>query len=66
MVVNKESTVSKMSDLVLDIEARLEQGKSFVQVARELEIPVHFVVEAAEIIEQNQLEDCSPFATINS
>ncbi len=58
--------MSKMSDLVLDIEARLEQGKSFVQVARELEIPVHFVVEAAEIIEQNQLEDCSPFATINS
>lgn len=58
--------MSKMSELVLDIEARLEQGKSFVQVARELEIPVHFVVEAAEIIEQNQLEDCSPFATINS
>lgn len=66
MVVNKEHTMSKMSELVLDIEARLEQGKSFVQVARELEIPVHFVVEAAEIIEQNQLEDCSPFATINS
>lgn len=66
MVVNKEHTMSKMSELVLDIEARLEQGKSFVQVARELKIPVHFVVEAAEIIEQNQLEDCSPFATINS
>lgn len=58
--------MSKMSDLVLDIEARLEQGKSFAQVARELEIPVHFVVEAAEIIEQKQSEDCSPFATINS
>lgn len=58
--------MSKMNDLVLDIEDLLEQGKSFAQVARELEIPVHFVVEAAEIIEQNQLEDCSPFATINS
>lgn len=58
--------MSKMNDLVLDIEDLLEQGKSFAQVARELEIPVHFVVEAAEIIEQSQLEDCSPFATINS
>ena len=58
--------MSKMSNLVLDIEDMLEQGKSFAQVARELEIPVHFVVEAAEIIEQNQLDDCSPFATINS
>lgn len=55
-----------MSNLVLDIEDMLEQGKSFAQVARELEIPVHFVVEAAEIIEQNQQEDCSPFATVNS
>lgn len=58
--------MSKMSNLVLDIEDMLEQGKSFAQVARELEIPVHFVVEAAEIIEQNQQEDCSPFATVNS
>ena len=58
--------MSKMSNLVLDIEEMLEQGKSFAQVARELEIPVHFVVEAAEIIEQDQLEDCSPYATVNS
>jgi hypothetical protein len=58
--------MSKMRDLVLDIEYLLEQGKSFAQVARELEIPVHFVVEAAELVEQIQLENCSPFATINS
>ena len=58
--------MSKMNELVMDIEECLEQGKSFAQVARELEIPIHFVVEAAEIIEQNQLNDCSPYATINS
>jgi hypothetical protein len=58
--------MSKMSELVMDIEERLEQGKSFVQVARELEIPMHFVVEAAELIEQSQAEECSPYATINS
>ncbi len=58
--------MSKMNELVMDIEERLEQGKSFAQVARELGIPMNFVVEAAEIIEQNQLNDCSPYATINS
>lgn len=58
--------MSKMNELVLDIEEQLEQGKSFAEVARELEIPIHFVVEAAEIIEQEQLDDCSPYATINS
>jgi hypothetical protein len=35
-------------------------------VARDLDIPINFVFEAAEIIEQNQQEDCSPFATVNS
>jgi type II secretory pathway component PulF len=66
MVAKKESTMSKMNELVMDIEEQLEQGKSFAQVARDLEIPVHFVIEAAEIIEQNQLDDCSPYATVNS
>lgn len=67
MLTQKEPAMSKMSDLVLDIEYLLEEGKSFAQVARDLEIPVHFVVEAAELIEQNQSqEDCSPFATVNS
>ena len=59
--------MSRMSDLALDIEYLLKKGKSFAEVARELEIPVHFVVEATEIIHQQELdEDCSPFATINS
>lgn len=54
-----------VSNLVLEIEERLEQGMSFAQIARELDIPVNFVVEASEIM-QNESEDCSPFATINS
>lgn len=59
--------MSKMSELVLDIEYLLKEGKSFAQVARELEIPVHFVVEASEIIaSEAEQEECSPFATINS
>jgi predicted RNase H-like HicB family nuclease len=57
--------MSKMSDLALDIEYLLEKGKSFAEVARELEIPIHFVVEASEIAQENKDEN-SPFATINS
>lgn len=58
-----------MNNLVLDIEYLLAEGKSFAQVARELEIPVSFVVEAVEIIRQEatgQEDFCSPYATINS
>ena len=58
--------MSKVSSLVLDIEYLLEKGMSFAQVAQELEIPVNFVVEAAEVIEEMHKDDCSPFATINS
>lgn len=61
-----EYVMSKMTDLTLDIEYLLDAGKSFSEVARELEIPISFVVEAAELIEENQQVNCSPFATINS
>jgi hypothetical protein len=55
--------MSKMGELAMDIECLLNQGKSFAQVAQELEIPVHFVVEAAEISES---EEFSPHITVNS
>jgi formyltetrahydrofolate hydrolase len=55
--------MSKMGELAMDIECLLSQGKSFAQVAQELEIPVHFVVEAAEIPES---EEFSPHITVNS
>ena len=57
--------MSKMSDLALDIEYLLSKGKSFAEVARELEIPIHFVVGASGIAQENK-EETSPFATINS
>ena len=57
--------MSKMSELVLDIEYLLKEGKSFAEVARELDIPVHFVVEANDLVAETQ-QDCDPFATINS
>ena len=57
--------MSKMSELAMDIEYLLNEGMSFVQIAQSLEIPVNFVVEAAESVTENP-QDCDPFATINS
>lgn len=57
--------MSKMSDLVLDIEYLLKEGKSPVAVAHELEIPIGWVYEAQEITKEAD-EVLSPFATINS
>ncbi len=59
--------MSKMNELSLDIEYLLNKGLSFSQIARELDIPVHFVIESADATStQIQQEDCSPFATVNS
>jgi hypothetical protein len=67
MLTQKEPAMSKMNELSLDIKYLLGEGKSFAQVARDLEIPVHFVIEAAELMqESDEVEDYGPFATINS
>ena len=57
--------MSKMSELAMDIEYLLKKGKSFAEVARDLEIPVHFVTEAHASLDTGD-QDCDPFATINS
>ncbi len=57
--------MSKMSELAMDIEYLLKEGKSFAEIARELEIPVKFVTEAHASLDAED-QDCDPFATINS
>jgi len=57
--------MSRMSELDVDIQDLLEKGKSPMEVARELEIPVTWVYEAQEMDEDSD-ETLSPFATINS
>jgi hypothetical protein len=57
--------MSKMSELAMDIEYLLKEGKSFAEVARELGIPVHFVTETYASLDPKD-HDCDPFATINS
>jgi hypothetical protein len=66
MSTQKEPTMSKMSELAMDIEYLLKEGKSFVEIAGELDIPVHFVVEAQAGLDDTDSKECSPFATINS
>jgi hypothetical protein len=54
-----------MSELYLDIQTRLEKGRTAMDIARELEIPVSWVYEKPETVEE-PTEVLSPFATINS
>jgi hypothetical protein len=57
--------MSRMSELDQDIQYLLEKGKTPMDVARELEIPVSWVYEKRETVEE-PTEVLSPFATINS
>lgn len=40
--------MSKMSDLMIEIQQRLEMGEQMTTIARELEIPLQWVEEAAK------------------
>jgi hypothetical protein len=67
MSTKQGPAMSKMSELAMDIEYLLKEGMSFVQIAQSLEIPVNFVVEAADLVTVAETpQDCDPFATINS
>ena len=57
--------MSRMSELDIDIQYLLEKGRTAMDVARELEIPVSWVVEKQKAVEEPQ-EVLSPFATLNS
>ncbi len=54
--------MSKMSELSMLIQERIERGEDPVDIAYALDIPISWVYE-----EQEQLQETnSPFATINS
>jgi hypothetical protein len=58
--------MSKVSDLILDIRYLADKGKTPFQIAQELEIPINWVYESTQIVDQDDDLDCSPFATVNS
>jgi hypothetical protein len=45
----KDPAMSKMSQLMIDIQYALEQGTEPVQIAADLEIPISWVFEAQKI-----------------
>lgn len=54
--------MSKMSDLSIMIQERLERGEEPVDIAYALDIPISWIFEEQEQLHENN----SPFATINS
>jgi len=52
--------MSRMADLLIDIQDMLEAGYLPVTIARQLEVPITWVFE--EVVQ----EELSPFETINS
>jgi len=62
IVVRKVQQMSKMSDLSVVIQERLERGEAPVDIAYALDIPLSWIFEEQEQLQENN----SPFATINS
>ena len=61
--------MSSMSNLAVEIDSMLIEGYLPVTIARLLDVPINWVYEVADPSENsvNQEDDeCSPFATINS
>ena len=57
--------MSKIADLYLDIEEMLEKGTHPATISAVLDVPVVFVYDVIETLE-DQSEELSPFETINS
>jgi hypothetical protein len=58
--------MSKMSDLILDIQGMLEDGVHPTSIARQLDVPLTWVYDALEQMEPDEGESFSPFETCNS
>ena len=57
--------MSKMTNVMLDIEMMIEDGVHPATIAKILDIPIVWVYDTLEQMEPNE-EDMSPFATMNS
>jgi hypothetical protein len=63
MSTKQGPVMSKMSELDQDIQIMLDQGRTPVEIALALEIPISWVFESAQAHTE---QDVSPYATINS
>ena len=55
-----------MSDLALEIEMMLEEDVKPGVIALRLDIPVSFVYDVIETIQDEQFKELDPFNTVNS
>lgn len=46
--------MSKIGNLVLDLQEAIENGDSFEVIARRFDVPVRWVFEAADMLEENR------------
>ena len=58
--------MSAMSNLELEIEMMLEQGTHPATISAVLEVPVSWVYEVSDYLDEYEPEDYSPFKTVNS
>jgi len=58
--------MSVMSNLELEIEMMLEQGTHPATISAVLEVPVSWVYEVSDSLDEHEPEDYCPFKTINS
>lgn len=47
--------MSKISSLVLDLQEAIASGEAFEVIARQFDVPVSWVLEAAQMIEDNDI-----------
>lgn len=57
--------MSKMSELCMEIELMLAEGSHPATISAVLECPVSFVYDVVEST-QTEIEEFSPFVTVNS
>lgn len=46
--------MSKMSSLVIDLQEAIEAGEAFEVIARNFDVPVHWVFEAAKMLDDSE------------
>ena len=58
--------MSKVAELYADVEEMLEKGTHPATISAVLGVPVFFVYDVLEEIQDSQFDELNPFNTINS
>lgn len=58
--------MSKVSELYIEVEEMLQKGTHPATISAVLDIPVFFVYDVLEALDENSSDDFDPFNTVNS